>query len=202
MLLSVTRCLSKNGVAACAGGRGCGGLFSKRGRLYSRLRKNDTACFRKLFSLRGGLSFPDKWIAGLVRDPSLALLAGDFAIHEGLDDLLASQGAALALACDEDHFIGFVSRFEDLNVLRCLPCTIGSGAGAEERYGEKEQEQERRTVHRLLDRGCSLEIARIIVPLAHGNGDDPGCIGVRRIDEHVRFLGHHDRGYFQQCRLF
>jgi hypothetical protein len=52
----------------------------------------------------------------------LALLAGDFAIHEGLDDLLASQGTALALACDEDHFIGFVSRFEDLNVLRCLPC--------------------------------------------------------------------------------
>jgi len=122
MLLSMTRCLSKNGVAACAGGRGCGGLFSKRGRLYSCGRKNDTACCRKLFSLRGGLSFPDKWIAGLVQDPSLALLAGDFAIHEGLDDLLASQGAALALACDEDHFIGFVSRFEDLNVLRCLPC--------------------------------------------------------------------------------
>ncbi len=105
--------------------------FFEEGRLYSCGRKNDTARCRKLFSLRGGLSFPDKWIAGLVQDPSLALLAGDFAMHEE-NEVLDERRRSTEIIHGQTA-VATVSQSSEKSFSSCAPKNFYVFRGQEER---------------------------------------------------------------------
>ncbi|AKN65061.1 hypothetical protein RC55_23980 [Herbaspirillum seropedicae] len=63
-------------------------------------------------------------VACFVQDPSFALRAGGFTIHEGLDDLFPAQGAGFAFTHDEGNFVGLIGCPEYRHILRCMPLAL------------------------------------------------------------------------------